>query len=134
MHVAEPAARRRCVLLAGVLAGLALTYRPDLVVAVAWCSAWLLWRHPPTRRPVLLGAVVGLVPMWVHLAMAGPAKAFQGMVIDPVFHLRAGRELPRPPSWSHLDGALQAVAEEIPPWWKLPHLSAPTSAVPVVLR
>ena len=46
------------------------------------------------------------------------------MVIDPVFHLRAGRELPRPPGWSHLDGGLQAVAEEIPPWWKLPHLPA----------
>ena len=46
------------------------------------------------------------------------------MVLDPVFHLRAGRELPRPPSWSHLDGALQAVAEEIPPWWRLPHLEA----------
>jgi hypothetical protein len=47
------------------------------------------------------------------------------MVIDPVLHLRAGRELPRPPSWDRLDGGLQAVAEEIPPWWRLPHLSAP---------
>jgi hypothetical protein len=46
------------------------------------------------------------------------------MVLDPVFELRAGRELPRPPSWSRLDGALQAVAEEIPPWWRLPHLQA----------
>ena len=45
-------------------------------------------------------------------------------MIDPVFHLRAGRELPRPPSWSRLDGGLQAVAEEIPPWWKFPHLTA----------
>ena len=86
--------------------------------------AWLLWRHPPTRRPVLIGAAIGLIPMVVQVAMAGPAKAFQGMVLDPVFHLRAGRELPRPPSWSHLDGALQAVAEEIPPWWRLPHLEA----------
>ena len=62
--------------------------------------------------------------MLVQVAMAGPVKAFRGMVLDPVFHLRAGRELPRPPSWSHLDGALQAVAEEIPPWWRLPHLEA----------
>ena len=62
--------------------------------------------------------------MWVHLVMAGPVKAFEGMFVDPVFHLRAGRELPRPPSWGRLDGGLQAVAEEIPPWWKLPHLSA----------
>ena len=56
--------------------------------------------------------------------MAGPAQAFEGMVLDPVFRLRDGRELPRPPSWEHLDGGLQAVAEEIPPWWKVPHLSA----------
>ena len=46
------------------------------------------------------------------------------MLVDPVFHLRAGRELPRPPSWNQLDGALQGVAEEIPPWWRLPHLPA----------
>jgi hypothetical protein len=124
LQVAEPAARRRCLLAAGLLAGLALTFRPDLIVAVALVFAWLLWRHPPTRRPALLGAAIGLIPMVVQVAMAGPAKAFQGMVLDPVFHLRAGRELPRPPSWSHLDGALQAVAEEIPPWWRLPHLEA----------
>jgi hypothetical protein len=49
------------------------------------------------------------------------------MVIDPVFKLRAGRELPRPPSWTHLDGSLQAIAELVPPWWKLPALSAEKS-------
>jgi hypothetical protein len=62
--------------------------------------------------------------MWVHLVAAGPAAAFEGMFVDPVFRLRGGRELPRPPSWGRLDGGLQAVAEEIPPWWKFPHLSA----------
>ena len=55
------------------------------------------------------------------------APRFAGMVIDPVFKLRAGRELPRPPSWSHLDGSLQAIAELVPPWWKLPALSAEKS-------
>ena len=71
--------------------------------------------------------LVGLVPMWVHIAMVGPSTAFRGMVIDPVFKLRAGRELPRPPSWTHLDGSLQAIAELVPPWWKLPALSAEKS-------
>ena len=53
-----------------------------------------------------------------------PGRRVRGMFVDPVFHLRAGRELPRPPSWSHLDGALQAIAETEPPWWPLPHLAA----------
>jgi len=124
LHV-DGVRRRRAWVVAGVLAGLAVTYRPDLVVALGLVYGWLLWRHADCRRPVLAGAVVGLVPMWVHLALAGPVRAFEGMVLDPVFRLRAGRELPRPPSWDRLDGGLQAVAEEIPPWWRLPHLSAP---------
>jgi len=41
--------------------------------------------------------------------------------------VRAGRALPRPPSWSHLDGSLQAIAELVPPWWKVPHLAADKS-------
>ena len=121
-HLEDPARRRRVWLGAGVLAGFALTYRPDLVLAAALVFGWLLWRHGGARRPVIAGAVIGLVPMWYHLATAGLGASFEGMVLDPVFRLREGRELPRPPSWSRIDGALQAIAEEIPPWWKLPHL------------
>ncbi|MET0326343.1 MAG: hypothetical protein ABW219_14055, partial [Ilumatobacteraceae bacterium] len=124
IHLADPRRRRRAWVIAGVLGGLALTYRPDLVIAVGLVLGWLLWRQRAARRPVLIGAVVGLLPMWVHLVMAGPVDAFEGMFVDPVFRLRGGRELPRPPSWGRLDGGLQAVAEEIPPWWKLPHLTA----------
>ena len=111
-------------LIAGVLAGLALAYRPDLLIAIGLGLGLLLWRERTSRRPVLLGLVIGLIPMWVHLVQAGPRAAVRGMFVDPVFHLRAGRELPRPPSWNQLDGALQGVAEEIPPWWRLPHLPA----------
>ena len=107
---------------AGVLAGLCLTYRPDLAVAVGLLFGWLLVTHRAMRRPVLVGAVVGLIPMWYHVVVAGPRASFEGMFVDPVFRLRAGRELPRPPSWGHIDGALQAIAEEIPPWWRVPHL------------
>ena len=110
---------------AGILAGLALTYRPDLAIAVGLVFGWLLITRPEMRRPVLLGGVVGLVPMWYHLVVAGIGPSFEGMFLDPVFRLRAGRELPRPPSWDRIDGALQAIAEEIPPWWRVPHLSVP---------
>ena len=41
MHLHEPEARRNTWIAAGVLAGLALTYRPDLVVAVGLVFAWL---------------------------------------------------------------------------------------------
>jgi hypothetical protein len=111
-------------LLAGGLGGLALTYRPDLVLAVAAVLIWLIWAQRRSWRTVAVGFVVGLTPLWVHLVVAGPRAAWQGMVVDPVVHLRAGRELPRPPSWDRLDGALQAIAESQPPWWDLPHVRA----------
>lgn len=120
----EGAAQRRCWCVAGGLAGLALTFRPDLAIAVGLVLGWLVWTRSSSRLPVLGGGVVGLLPMWVHLVMAGPGNAIEGMFVDPVFRLRAGRELPRPPSWDRLDGGLQAVAEEIPPWWRFPHFTA----------
>src|SRR6478735_6720211 len=119
--------RRAALVAAGVaggLAGLALTYRPDLVLAVGMVLGWLVWVRRHLWAPVVTGIVIGLVPMAVHLAIAGFEPAWTGMFVDPVVHLRAGRELPRPPSWSHLDGALQAIAETEPPWWRLPHLPA----------
>ncbi|WP_420453714.1 hypothetical protein [Ilumatobacter sp.] len=106
---------------AGALAGSALTFRPDLTVAVALALAFCVWAHRRSGwRPLVCGAAVGLVPMWVHLVVAGIGPSIDGMVIDPVVRLRPGRELPRPPSWGNLDGTLQIVAETFPPWWGLP--------------
>ncbi len=117
---------RRWSVAAGLLAGLSLAYRPDLILALALAHGFLLWRRKrATWGPVVAGLALGLVPYYVHLAMAGFGPSFRGMVIDPVFKLRPGRQLPRPPSWGHLDGALQAIAEKFPPWWKVPHLAAP---------
>lgn len=110
---------------AGGLAGLALGYRPDLVVAISLVMGFVLWRRRADRSDWLVlaaGAVVGLLPMWFHLVRVGPGTAIQGMVLDPIFELRPGRELPSPPGWSEADGALQAVAEGVPPWWRLPAL------------
>ena len=107
--------------IAGLLAGFALTFRPDIVIAASIalaCAGWSMRRR--AWKPLVIGSVIGLLPMWVHLAIAGPVQVFEGIVLDPVFRLRPGRELPTPPSWGVVDGALQAVAEGSPPWWGLP--------------
>ncbi len=123
-----PSARiaNRNVVYAAILAGLALCFRPDLIIALTLAHGWMLWRRRSrsTLRTFAAGLTIGLIPFFVHLAMAGIANSFQGMVIDSVVHLRPGRELPRPPSWGIADGALQAVAEGVPPWWRFPALAA----------
>jgi hypothetical protein len=117
--------RKLALAAAGALAGFALAFRPDLVVALALTHGFIWWRARNWQLPVL-GAVVGLTPMWIHLAVAGIGPSWRGMVTQPVFDLRPGRELPRPPSFHKLDGALQAVAEGPldAPWWRFPALSA----------
>lgn len=111
---------------AGFFAGLALTFRPDLVLALALVLVWALWRR--SRRIVVqcaIGLVVGLTSVWIHLIQAGPSAMIRGVLLDPVIHLRPGRELPRPPSWHYLQGALQVISEKFAPWWGIPSLSAP---------
>ncbi len=109
---------------AGGLAGLALAFRPDLALALALALGFAVWRRRAQLWFLLAGAAVGLLPMWWHLIEAGPSAAIEGMVIAPVVRLRPGRELPRPPSWGIVDGALQAVAEGVPPAWPLPAMAA----------
>ena len=113
--------QQRLVVFSGVLAGLALTFRPDLGLALGLAHVFVLWRTGRWKRFVA-GLTIGLVPLWVHVVRAGPVAAFRGMILDPIFSLRGGRELPRPPSWSHMDGALQVIGEKFPPWWGLPSL------------
>jgi hypothetical protein len=126
-HLAGPLVSR-ARLIAGVLAGLALTYRPDLALAIGALFVWYLFTvRPRPWKPLLVGGFAGLAPLWVHTTQVGPTAVVRGMFLDPVFELRPGRELPRPPSWSTLDGALQAIAELIPPWWRLPALTASQS-------
>ena len=130
LRAANSEGRTRTVALvgAGLLVGFALGYRPDLVLALAIAHGWLLWRsrHEGTWKPAAIGLAIGLIPIVVHLAMAGIGDSVQGMFLDPVFELRPGRELPSPPSFDQIDGALQAVAEGPldAPWWEIPALSA----------
>lgn len=110
---------------AGVLFGLGLTFRLDLVVAATLASVaagWGLGR--PHARRVLLGAAIGGSPYLVHLVTAGPTTVFRGMVLDPVVFLRGGRRLPVPPPWDRLDSILQRLGVEQLPRWPAP-LSTP---------
>jgi hypothetical protein len=106
---------------AGLLAGFALSFRPDIVIATSvmllaagWATRRVVW------KPVVAGGVAGLIPMWIHLAVAGPSAVIRGIIVEPVVDLRPGRELPSPPSFNEIDGALQAIAEAVPPYWPLP--------------
>lgn len=116
---------RRWMLGAGLLGGIAVLFRPDIVVALGAGSlvvtAGLAWRE---RLRWIAGAAIGVAPYLVLIAMAGFGTAFEGLVTDPVFNLRGGRTLPRPPSWSSLDGALQKVAALREPPWPVPALGS----------
>lgn len=124
----EGRSRQRALVAAGVLVGLALGYRPDLALALGLVHGWLLWRGKRDRTWQLAasGFAVGILPMVAHLLMAGLGASVRGMFLEPVFDLRPGRELPAPPSFGQIDGALQAVAEGPldAPWWRIPALSA----------
>jgi hypothetical protein len=91
--------RRRTLLVAGLLAGLALLFRPDVIVCLGLAlGALFLWAlDGPGRRRLALGLGLGVSPYLVHLALAGPGNAVRGMVVEPVFELRPGRRLPFPP-------------------------------------
>ncbi|HWJ60540.1 MAG TPA: hypothetical protein VNS19_01105 [Acidimicrobiales bacterium] len=126
---AAQARAARLLVGSGVLAGLALLFRPDAIVATGLATlglmaglGWARWKR------WLLGAVPVVALYLVHLALSGPSAAIKGMFIEPVFDLRGGRSLPRPPSWDTFDGALQKVALLRPQPWPLPSLHSPAQA------
>lgn len=129
-HAHEKSGARAAHFGSGVLVGLALTFRPDLVLALAMAHGWMWWRARRVgARPWVVGVVVGCTSLLVHLFQAGPSAMWRGMFVEPVLELRGGRELPRPPSWDHLDGALQVIGEKFAPWWGLPALGTPKQLV-----
>ena len=126
---ARTTAARSDWLIAGLIGGFALSFRPDMAIAISVALAGAAWAQRRRAAAPLIGAgIVGLIPMWIHLIVAGPGPVIEGVIIDPVFHLRAGRELPTPPSFDRIDGALQAIAEGDPPWWGLPALAPTTNS------
>jgi hypothetical protein len=99
---------RRTLVVAGALAGAALLYRPDLVIALGLSLGVLgIWGLDRSgRRRLLVGLAAGLSPYLVHVAMAGFGNSISGMFTEPVFDLRPGRRLPFPPSFDHLTSFL----------------------------
>src|SRR5690606_31924148 len=89
--------------LAGVLSGIALLYRPDLVLAVGLGLAALWFDLPPQRRRPLLWGTLGALALYVpHVLISGVGDSFRGLFLEPVFQLRRGRSLPVPPSWGEV--------------------------------
>jgi hypothetical protein len=111
---------------AGLLAGGALLYRPDLALAVGAAGIALApGLATAARRRLLLWTALGTSPYLVHLVMAGPTNVVEGLVIEPVLRLRPGRSLPLPPSWDSFDGFLQRAGVLIEPPWPLPAPPSP---------
>ena len=110
----------------GFLAGAALLYRPDLVVAVGLSGAvvWTLLDRPGRVR-YLAGLALGVAPYLLHVARAGIGNVVDGLIVEPVVDLRGGRRLPLPPSWSEFDGFLQRAGLLIEPPWPLPAPPSP---------
>lgn len=118
--------RRWRPLLAGVVGGAALLYRPDLVVAVGGSLLVVgLGLDRPGRARLAAGLGLGMAPYLVHVAMAGVGDVIDGLVVEPVFELRGGRRLPLPPSWDEFDGFLQRAGELVAPNWPLPAPDSP---------
>jgi peptidoglycan/LPS O-acetylase OafA/YrhL/4-amino-4-deoxy-L-arabinose transferase-like glycosyltransferase len=130
--------RKRTLLLAGVLAGCALLFRPDLVLALGLPLGFMfVWGLDGRgRKHLLLGLAAGVSPYLVHMALAGPGNAITGMVLEPVFQLRPGRSLPFPPPTDRLTSFLGG-ALLFRNWpWPFPALEQPVQVfvwVPILL-
>lgn len=112
--------------LAGLASGVALSYRPDFVLAVLPAQLVLLRSGGVVRRArwLLAGGALGLAPLLVHVLIVGPGVAFRGMVLDPALRHGSGRRLPVPPSLSEAPDAFTRVADAFgaASWmpWSLP--------------
>ena len=113
-------------LVAGLLAGVALLFRADFILALALGVGPLVWstgRQQKLRFMAGLGG--GAVGYIVHLATAGPVAVIEGMFIDPVFRLRSGRRLPIPPNSETADEFFARLDDFIRGPDNLPGLSRP---------
>jgi len=80
----------RRLFLAGLLGGLALAFRPDLAIAIG--AIVIMVR----RRRFIVGVLLGSIPIWILLALAGATSVFTGLVVDPIVRDRSGARFPIP--------------------------------------
>ena len=94
---------RAKVLLAGILAGLAISVRPDVGVLAVLPAVPLLWGRLAEARRWATGLVVGLAPFWLGLVLTGQA------LLSNVLGARAGKGAgqSRLPFWPNGNAARQ---------------------------
>ncbi len=129
--LADDSDRTAPLVATGVLGGAALLFRPDLVLVVGLVGVVALWLAGDGRKRLWKAGASGMAVgslILIQLALAGPGAAIKGMLIQPVFDLRAGRALPVPPSWGSIDGFAQRAAMIAPPSWPLP-MAGPSQQV-----
>lgn len=91
---AAPRSEWRC-LFGGVLASLAISFRPDAAPAVFLAGGVLLqplsWR---LRTKFILGGAIGLIPFTVLFFVAGPEQVFNNIFLYPVLRSGPSRRIP----------------------------------------
>jgi hypothetical protein len=99
LYLASARPGRRQIFCAGLLAALALLYRPDLTPAVIISGGLLLFFQPGRMRwTYLIGFCAGLLPMLLLTYAAGFRNVFDNLFLYPVVVTNPGRKLP----WSLL--------------------------------
>jgi hypothetical protein len=110
----------------GALFGLALLWRPDLILASVLVVAFLMPQLARSARRWLAGAAAAFLGLYlIQIAMAGLHNVVQGIIVDPVFNLRGGRRLPVPPRPNRFDGFLINAGERGALKWAIPSVGAP---------
>jgi hypothetical protein len=97
LAAARPSSRQ--ILFAGLLAAVALLYRPDLTPALVLAAGLLIFFQPGRIRwNYLIGLGLGLLPMLFLICTAGFRNIFDNIFLYPVIFTNPARKLP----WSSL--------------------------------
>jgi hypothetical protein len=108
-----PEGRGRLFVAAGILGGLAISYRPQFGLALVLGALPLLIGHRgEALKRVAIGLAAGLLPLIAHTIVAGPGAVFENLIVDAFF--RSGPQstqplIPEQPAEARL-AALVAIA------------------------